>query len=173
MNKIKIFYNNEKYKLTKKYESDSAYDICARTTNKITIPPSEWKLIPTGIRIKFPSFWEANIRPRSGIALRNGITVLNSPGTIDPGYEGEISIILINLGKTPYIIEDGDRIAQITFQKIPRLDISQYLYKQFENNLNTIQNRGYKGFGPSGIKNNKSMIDTLNEKLINEISRTN
>lgn len=130
-------------------------------------------MIPTGIKIKLPSFWEANIRPRSGLAINEGITVLNTPGTIDSGYEGELSVILINHGNTPYEIEDGDRIAQIIFQRIPRLDISQYLEKPNEYyNNNTPEKRGNKGFGSTG-KQYKSKIDSFNEELNNEISRTN
>lgn len=153
---ITIYYMDSKYKLAKKYHNDSAYDICARIgSNPIIIPPGKRAKINTGIKITLPLHWEANIRPRSGIAIRHGLTVINTPGTIDQGYTGEISVILINHGEDPFIIKDGDRIAQITFQKIPRYKIQQYLIEPDPTNIEEIDKnkRGTNGFGSSDLQN--------------------
>lgn len=150
---ITIYYVEEKYKISKNHPSDSAFDLNAKTKGKtITILPGKRARIDTGIRLTLPPYWEANIRPRSGIALRYGVTVLNTPGTIDQGYNGEISVILINHGDETFTIRDGDRIAQLTFHKIPKYTIEQLLIK----NTQLIQNdssRGEKSLGSSGTKN--------------------
>ena len=91
----------------------SGMDLMAHTKESIVIPPKEWKIIPTGIKIALPSGVEAQIRPRSGLAARQGVTVLNSPGTIDSDYRGEIKVMLMNNSDKPVEIENGDRIAQM------------------------------------------------------------
>lgn len=88
-------------------------DLRADLTEALTLAPMERRLIPTGLRIALPEGWEAQVRPRSGLALKHGITVLNAPGTIDADYRGEIGVVLINLGQEPFTIEPGERIAQI------------------------------------------------------------
>lgn len=93
-------------------------DIYAAVQEDITLKPGEFKLIPTGVSIALPPGFEAQIRPRSGLAIKHGISILNTPGTIDADYRGEVKIILINLGKNPFIIKRGDRIAQMTINKV-------------------------------------------------------
>lgn len=154
---ILVKYLDEKYKITKTYNTDSAYDICAKIPNStINLPPGKRIKIQTGIVLKLPSFWEATIRPRSGLSLKYGITILNSPGTIDSEYNGEINIILINHGELPFKIQDGDRIAQITFQKIPRYQILQI--PNLSNNDDSIPNniRGNRGLRSIGLNNDNS-----------------
>ena len=96
----------------------SGMDIYAAVDGSIFIPPGEREIIPTGFAIAVPVGFEAQIRPRSGLAIKHGIGVLNTPGTIDADYRGEIKIILINLGKTPFEVKRGDRIAQMVIQPV-------------------------------------------------------
>ena len=100
-------------------------DLCAAIRNEIVINQGELALIPTGFAIALPQGYEAQIRPRSGLAINHGIGLINSPGTIDTDYRGEIKIALINLGPKPYIFHRGDRIAQMVIKKVyfARLDI--------------------------------------------------
>jgi dUTP pyrophosphatase len=95
-------------------------DIYAFIDQDISIQPMQRVIVPTGLFIELPPSYEAQIRPRSGLAINNGITVLNTPGTIDADYRGEIKVILINLSDKEYIIHDGDRIAQMVIQKVDR-----------------------------------------------------
>ena len=110
----------------------------------MVLNPGEAKLIPTGISIAIPEGFEGQVRPRSGLALRHGVSVLNTPGTIDADYRGEVGIILINLGKDPFVVKRGDRIAQLTVNKVyqARLELASDL-------TGTERNEG--GFGHSGI----------------------
>ena len=98
----------------------SGMDIRAAVANSEIILPGEWKKISTGFAISLPEGYEAQIRPRSGLAMESGVTVLNAPGTIDADYRGEIGIILINHGKNPFTIKRGDRIAQMVIQPVCR-----------------------------------------------------
>ncbi|MFV9875982.1 MAG: dUTP diphosphatase [Rickettsiales endosymbiont of Dermacentor nuttalli] len=120
-------------------------DLMAAIEQDITISPGERCLVPTGIAIALPGGYEAQIRPRSGLAFKNGITVLNSPGTIDADYRGEIKVILINLGQEDIIISHGMRIAQMV--------ISPIILVKFEvsDNLEETE-RGEGGFGSTGLK---------------------
>ena len=92
-------------------------DIRANIDNAITLQPLERRLVPTGLFLELPQGYEAQIRPRSGLAIKKGITVLNSPGTIDADYRGEVGVILINLSQEPFVIEDGERICQMVIAK--------------------------------------------------------
>lgn len=125
-------------------EAAAGVDLYAAITEDVTITPGKWALIPTGIAISMPSDCEAQIRPRSGLALRHGITLLNSPGTIDADYRGEIQLIVINLGDKEYILKRGERIAQMVFTRI--------LQPQFieVEDLDETQ-RGTGGFGHTGV----------------------
>ena len=120
-------------------------DIRANLNESIVLKPLERRLIPTGLFIALPDGFEAQVRPRSGLAFKKGITVLNSPGTIDADYRGEIGVILINLSNEDFIVEDGERIAQII---IAKHETAQWL--QVEVLSETI--RGDGGFGSTGIK---------------------
>ncbi|MEO6548857.1 MAG: dUTP diphosphatase [Ferruginibacter sp.] len=124
-------------------EGSAGMDINADLTRSITLSPLERILVPTGLYIELPEGYEAQLRPRSGLAIKQGITCLNSPGTIDSDYRGEIKIILINLSNEPQEIHPGDRIAQMVFSKVEKAML--VLVQQ----LNNTQ-RGEGGFGHSG-----------------------
>ena len=130
-----------------KYESLNAagLDIRANIDEPIVISPGEIKLIPTGIFMEIPSGYECQVRPRSGLALKKGITVLNTPGTIDADYRGEVGVILINHSKNSTTISNGDRIAQLVFNKFEQIEWSNV------EELNET-NRGTGGFGSTGVK---------------------
>lgn len=119
-------------------------DLRANIESAVTLQPMERKLIPTGLYIALPEGYEAQVRPRSGLALKKGITVLNSPGTIDADYRGEICVILINLSTEPFIIEDGERIAQMV---IARHEQAQWEQVEILNETE----RGAGGFGHTGV----------------------
>jgi len=118
-------------------------DIRAAINEPLTIKPLERALVPTGLFIEIPNGYEAQIRPRSGLAIKNGITCLNTPGTIDADYRGEIKIILINLSNEQHAIQPGDRIAQMIIQKVEKA----FLVPVIELN-ETERNAG--GFGHTG-----------------------
>lgn len=128
------------------YQSDGAAgaDMCALVDTPVTIEPGRFALIPTGIRVDMPFGYEAQIRPRSGLSLKHGIMLLNSPGTIDSDYRGEIKIIMANFGTEPFTVERGMRIAQMVFAKVYRAS-----FLQTEEMETTERNEG--GFGHSGI----------------------
>lgn len=118
-------------------------DIRANLTEPITLAPMQRCLVPTGLYIALPTGFEAQIRPRSGLALKKGITVLNSPGTIDADYRGEVCIILVNLSAEPFVIEDGERIAQMVITRH-----EQAVWQEVEVLDET--ERGAGGFGHTG-----------------------
>lgn len=120
-------------------------DIRANLDELIVLQPMQRCLVPTGLYIALPAGTEAQIRPRSGLALKKGITVLNSPGTIDADYRGEIGIILINLSQEPFVIQDGERIAQMVIARY-----EQARWKPVDSLEET--ERGEGGFGHSGQK---------------------
>ncbi len=120
-------------------------DLYAAVSESITLQPGERRLIPTGIAIALPDGLEAQIRPRSGLALKKGVTLLNAPGTIDADYRGEVGVIMINLGQEPFTVSRGDRIAQMV--------INQYVQAEFEVvEVLPESERGAGGFGSTGIK---------------------
>ncbi|SEN44486.1 dUTP pyrophosphatase [Lihuaxuella thermophila] len=121
----------------------SGFDLYAAVSEPVRIEPGKWKLIPTGVALSMPHGLEAQVRPRSGLALKHGLTVLNSPGTIDADYRGEIGIILLNLGEQPYIVKRGDRVAQLVFMQIP--DVRLQVVEQLDET-----SRGTGGFGHTG-----------------------
>lgn len=142
--KVKII-NKSKHALPSYATPLSAgMDIRANIEAPITLEPLERRLIPTGLYIELPQGYEAQIRPRSGLAIKKGISILNSPGTIDADYRGEICVILINLSKEPFIIEDGERICQMV--------IAQHEYVSWEEvEILGETERGAGGFGHTGI----------------------
>lgn len=121
----------------------SGYDLYAACEQPVTLNPGERALIPTGFSLSMPYELEAQIRPRSGLALKHGITCLNTPGTVDADYRGEVKVLLINLGKEPFIIERGERIAQMVFQIVPSVTI--YEVEELSETV-----RGAGGFGHTG-----------------------
>lgn len=126
-------------------EGSSGLDVRANIEKAITIKPLERVLVPTGLFIQIPNGYEAQMRPRSGLAIKNGITCLNSPGTIDADYRGELKVILINLSNEAQTIEHGDRIAQLIFAKVEKATLN--LVQQLNDTL-----RGGGGFGHTGKK---------------------
>ncbi len=118
-------------------------DLCAALDEEATLLPGERQLIPTGIAIALPDGFEAQIRPRSGLALRHGIALVNSPGTIDPDYRGEIGVIVINHGTEPFVVRPGERIAQMVFAPFVRVELSEVAELDETG-------RGAGGFGHTG-----------------------
>ncbi len=123
----------------------SGMDIRAFLKNPIELKPGERTRIPTGLFVEIPLGYELQVRPRSGLALKHGITCLNTPGTIDADYRGEIGVILINLGTEPFLIQSGDRIAQLVPAAVPKINWI------IRNALETSE-RGSGGFGHTGTQ---------------------
>ena len=120
-------------------------DLRAFITEPVILGVLDRALIPTGLYIEMPEGYEAQVRPRSGLAIKHGITVINSPGTIDADYTGEIGVILINLSNTPFTVEPGERIAQLVFSKYEQAEFIEV------KELNETE-RGEGGFGHTGLK---------------------
>ena len=143
---IKIVNNSNNKTPSIATQGAAGADIRAFIKNKIILKPMERKLISTGLRMEIPFGYEVQIRPRSGLAFKNGITVINSPGTIDSDYRGEISVILINHGKKNFLIDPGMRIAQLVITPISKCIFVEEKINTFETK------RGDNGFGSTGIK---------------------
>lgn len=143
--KVEII-NKSKHALPK-YETplSAGVDLRANIDSAIVLKPLERVLVKTGLFIALPEGYEAQIRPRSGLAYKNGITVLNSPGTIDADYRGEVGVILVNLSNEDFTIQDGERIAQMV---VARCEQAEFLEK--EELSETV--RGAGGFGSTGVK---------------------
>lgn len=146
MEEIKIKIVKKEGIALPKYMSEGAagLDVCANIKEEVTLGQLERTLIPTGIRLEIPHGYEVQVRPRSGLALKHGITLVNSPGTIDSDYRGEIGIILINLSKEPYTVKKGERIAQLVVQKVYRGEFEEV------EGLDETSKRGNGGFGHTG-----------------------
>jgi len=127
-----------------KTNGSSGVDLMANIDKPITLEPLERFLVPTGIFVEIPEGYEAQIRGRSGLAIKNGISLANGIGTIDSDYRGEIKVILVNLGKEPFVINRGDRIAQMVMIKYEKMDF------QVVNALEETE-RGHGGFGHTGL----------------------
>jgi dUTP pyrophosphatase len=125
-------------------EGASGVDLRAAIDEDVVLPPMGRALVPTGIAVALPSGIEAQVRPRSGLAARHGVTCLNSPGTIDSDYRGEIRVILINFGDEPFLVRRGDRIAQMVFMPVLRASF------RVVEDLDTTP-RGEGGFGHTGL----------------------
>lgn len=124
----------------------SGFDVSAQLTQDLVLNPGERAMIPTGLAFEIPQGYEIQARPRSGLAAKNGISIVNTPGTIDSDYRGEVKIILINLGREPFVIKDQDRVAQLV--------IAPVFQAEFEvvAELNETE-RGAGGFGSTGVAN--------------------
>jgi dUTP pyrophosphatase len=129
-----------------KYMSHAAsgMDLYAAVDGEVTLKPGERKLIPTGFKMALPVGYEAQVRPRSGLAVKNGISVLNTPGTIDEDYRGEVGVILINHGQEDFKVKRSDRIAQMVINKVDQADI-----EEVKSLSETHRNSG--GFGHTGV----------------------
>lgn len=142
---IKRLPHNEDLPLPQYMSSHAAgMDLCAAVADEISLAPGERRLVPTGLAIALPDGYEAQVRPRSGLALKKGISVLNTPGTIDADYRGEVGIILINLSQDNFAIKRGDRIAQMVINKI-----EQPVLVEVEELEETSRSAG--GFGHTGV----------------------
>jgi len=141
---IQRLAGNEDISLPQKMsEWASGFDLYAATSESVILNPGERRLIPTGFAISMPQELEAQIRPRSGLAYKYGITCLNTPGTIDADYRGEVKVLLINLGQEPFVINRNERIAQLVFQQVPVIRLVQV------DELSDTA-RGAGGFGHTG-----------------------
>ena len=127
-----------------KTEGAAGADVCALLDSPVIIKTGSFAMIPTGLFFEIPSGYEIQVRPRSGLAAKNGVTVLNTPGPIDSDYRGELKVILINLGSSDFTINSGDRIAQIIVSPVTVADFT------ITDSLSDTQ-RGEKGFGSTGV----------------------
>lgn len=142
---VKII-NTSKHPLPKYETAQSAgMDLRANLDEPVILHPLERVLIPTGLYIALPVGYEAQVRPRSGLALRHGVTVLNSPGTVDADYRGELRVILVNLSNDDFVIEDGERIAQMVISRCEQATLVEV--KELDET-----ERGAGGFGHTGIR---------------------
>ena len=126
-------------------EQSAGMDLRANIDAPITLQPLERRLIPTGLHIALPAGYEAQVRPRSGLALKKGITVLNAPGTVDADYRGEVGVLLINLSQEPFVVNDGERIAQMV---IARHEQAEFVEVEALDETE----RGEGGYGHTGVK---------------------
>ncbi len=124
-------------------EGSAGFDLAAAVDGEIELAPGDRALVPTGLMLEIPPGFEVQIRPRSGLAARHGVTVLNAPGTIDSDYRGEVQVILINLGREPFVIRRGERIAQAVLATVTRAEI-------IEADELDETGRGAGGFGSTG-----------------------
>ncbi len=147
MDRIKVKIINESGNALPAYETPSSagMDVRAFTKEPIVVKPMQRVLVPTGLRVQLPQGYEMQIRPRSGLALRHGITLANTPGTVDADYRGEIGIIVINLSDQPFVINDGDRICQMVITQY-----SHVSWEQVERIDETV--RGDGAFGHTGVE---------------------
>lgn len=147
MEKVKVRIVNRRGGSLPQYATEGAagMDVRAALEEPLTIMPGERKLVSTGLSVELPSGFEMQLRPRSGLALKHGITLLNSPGTIDADYRGEIGVIMANLGSEPFVINDGDRICQAVVASYARVEWERA-------DTLTVTERGEGGFGHSGVK---------------------
>lgn len=134
---------NEKYRPLKAHKGDAAFDLMSANSGELA--PGERKLFSAGFKMELEEGWEAQIRPRSGNALKKGLTVLNTPGTVDSLYRGVVGIILYNAGNETLNIKKGDKIAQMVIQKIPAVEL------QFVDSVSKETERGADGFGSTGV----------------------
>lgn len=142
---VKII-NQSKHALPGYETSGSAgMDVRANLTERVVLQPMERALIPTGLFLEIPEGYECQVRPRSGLAFKKGVTVLNAPGTIDADYRGEVGVILINLSNEEFVVEDGERIAQLVFAEYKQA-------KWIETTVLTESERGAGGFGSTGVQ---------------------
>lgn len=147
--KIKLGFTNKSTNPDPEYATSgsSGFDFRANLTEPMVLKSGKRAMIPTGLFFELPENFEIQVRPRSGLAAKNGVTVLNTPGTVDADYRGEIKIILINLGEEDFVINHGDRIAQGVFASVTAKNIVNFVKL---NEVNTNTERGAGGFGSTG-----------------------
>ena len=143
--KVKVINSSQHVLPAYETNASAGLDVRANLSENIALNPMERALIKTGLFLEIPAGFECQVRPRSGLALKKGLTVLNSPGTIDADYRGEIGVILINLSNETVILENGERIAQLVFARVEQAEwVSAEILSETE--------RGVGGFGSTGIK---------------------
>lgn len=149
--KIGLSFVNESNNPDPEYATDGAsgFDLRANLIDPIFIPSGGVEIIPTGLFFEIPDNFEIQIRPRSGLAAKNGVTVLNTPGTIDADYRGEIKVILINHGKVDFLVNHGERIAQAVVSSVLAKNV---INLKKVNSINNNTDRGSSGFGSTGLK---------------------
>ena len=145
MVKIKIVNKGQQPLPTYATAQRAGMDLRANIDAPITLRPMERQLIPTGLYIALPEGFEAQVRPRSGLALKHGITVLNTPGTIDADYRGELKVLLVNFSNTDFVINAGERVAQMVIARYEKVDFEQVI------ELDDTE-RGAGGYGHTGVK---------------------
>ena len=145
MLKVKIINRGRQPLPTSATALSAGMDLRANIDEDITLLPMQRQLVPTGLHIALPEGYEAQIRPRSGLALKHGITVLNTPGTVDADYRGEIMVLLINFSNEPFIVKDGERIAQMIVAKHEQVSF------ELTETLDETE-RGAGGYGHTGLK---------------------
>ena len=145
MLKVKIINRGRQPLPTYATALSAGMDLRANIDNDITLLPMQRQLVPTGLHIALPEGYEAQIRPRSGLALKHGITVLNTPGTVDADYRGEIMVLLVNFSNEPFIVKDGERIAQMIVAKHEQVSF------ELTETLDETE-RGAGGYGHTGLK---------------------
>jgi dUTP pyrophosphatase len=144
--KVKVLPHGQGLPLPQYMSAHAAgMDLYAGVERELVIPPGEWQLVPTGLQIALPAGYEAQVRPRSGLALKQGVSVLNTPGTVDADYRGEVGVILMNHSKQDLVIKRGDRIAQMIINQIERIE-----FEEVEELPDS--ERGTGGFGSTGGK---------------------
>ena len=146
MNKVNIKFVAQEGAIIPEYKTSGAAgaDVCAFLSEPVVIKSGEFAMIPTGLSFAIPEGYEIQVRPRSGLAAKNGVTVLNTPGTIDSDYRGEVKVILINHGKDAFTVNNGDRIAQLIVAPV-----TQGIFEKAEELDST--ERGEGGFGSTGV----------------------
>lgn len=142
--RVSLVRGGEEFLPAYQTEGSAGMDLRAAVDGEVVIPPGGRALIPTGVALSIPPGVEGQVRPRSGIAIRHGVTCLNSPGTIDADYRGEVQVILANLGEEPFLVRRGDRIAQIVFS--PVLSARLSVVRELDGTA-----RGTGGFGHTGM----------------------
>jgi dUTP pyrophosphatase len=125
-------------------EHAAGMDLCAAVEGEVTLAPGETRLVPTGFRIAVPVGYEAQVRPRSGLAARHGVTLLNAPGTVDADYRGQVCVVVVNHGREPFVIRRGDRIAQMVIAPVVRVEVEEVAELD-----DTARSEG--GFGHTGV----------------------
>ncbi len=145
MIRIKVINRGHQQLPTYATPQSAGMDLRANLDGSVTLRPLERRLIPTGLHIALPAGYEAQVRPRSGLALKHGLTVLNSPGTIDADYRGEIGVVLVNLSQDDFVVEDGERIAQLVIARHEQADF------EVVEALDETE-RGEGGYGHTGVK---------------------
>jgi len=149
--KLSLFFKNESTNPDPEYATagSSGFDLRANLKEEVILNPNEIAMIPTGLFFEIPDNFEIQVRPRSGLAVKYGVTVLNTPGTVDADYRGEIKVILINHSKGPFVINNGDRIAQGVLAAVTA---KNYVNLIKVNNISDNTERGTGGFGSTGTK---------------------